>query len=106
MFVYFPIAIITIGFLFDILSLFVKKEYILLNIKDYHIILGILSSFTAGLTDEFFSEKLNGITVEIRKNREIFARITIFTITIATLLRTYINYESIENSKLKLLVIT
>ncbi len=106
MFVHFPIALITVGFLFDILSLFVKKEYNFLKFGYYLMILGTISSITAYLTGEFFTEELNGITGEIKENHEIFAKITMFAIAIATILRTYMNYKNIENAKLKWLVIT
>lgn len=105
MFVHFPIALITIGFIFDIIGLFVKNEYHFFKFAYYLMILGTISSITAYLTGEFFTPELDGIIGEVKENHEIFAKITIFTIAIATLLRTYINYKKIENSNMKYLVI-
>lgn len=105
MFVHFPIALITIGFIFDVIGMFVKKEYYFFKFAYYLMILGTISSIAAYLTGEFFTPELNGIIGEVKENHEIFAKITIFTIAIATLLRTYINYKKIENSKIKYLVI-
>lgn len=50
MFVHFPIALITIGFFFDISNLFVKKTFI--KCGYYLMILGKLSSFAAYLTGD------------------------------------------------------
>lgn len=105
MFVHFPIALITIGFIFDVIGLFVKKEYQFFKFAYYLMILGTISSITAYLTGEFFTPELDGVLGEIKENHEVFAKITIFTIAIATILRTYINYKKIESSRIKYLVI-
>lgn len=51
MFVHFPIALITIGFFFDILNPFVKKKTFI-KCGYYLMILGTLSSFAAYLTGD------------------------------------------------------
>ena len=105
MFVHFPIALITIGFIFDIIGLFVKNEYHFFKFAYYLMILGTISSITAYLTGEFFTPELSGALGEIKENHEIFAKITMFAIATTTILRIYINYRKPENPKLKYLVI-
>lgn len=104
MIVHFPVALITVGFLADVLSLLFKKEQCLSKAGYYLMILGALSAIAAFLTGEFFTAEMTGAASEVKENHEIFAKITMYVIGIAAIIRIFITIQKRENSKLKWLI--
>lgn len=104
MIVHFPIALITIGFLADLINLFFKKEQCLSKIGFYLMILGALSAIIAYFTGEFFTANMSGEAGKLKETHEIFAKITMFSVAIGALVRIYITAKKQENSNLKWLV--
>jgi uncharacterized membrane protein len=101
MVVHFPIAIIMVGFLADLLSLIIKKEKCLSTMGFYLEMLGVLAAIVAFGTGYF----LTGTTIEdagaVGKHHELFATMTLVTIIFAGFLRVLIVYLKKEETYLK-----
>ncbi|HQN16331.1 MAG TPA: ferritin family protein, partial [Bacteroidales bacterium] len=93
------------GFLADVLSLFfTKKEPCLSKVGFYLMILGTLGAFAAYFTGEFFTRELTGEAGELKERHEVFAKITMFVMLAASLLRIYLVWKKKSNSGLKWVV--
>jgi len=101
MVVHFPIALITIGFLADLFSLFIKKEACLSKIGYYLEILGMLGAIAAWGTGHFFTSPMEGEAGLMRDRHELFATIALVTIVIATIARVILVYQEKEATKFK-----
>ncbi|MEI7983845.1 MAG: DUF2231 domain-containing protein [Bacteroidota bacterium] len=101
MLVHFPIAIITIGFLADLASLFFGKEQCLSKMGFWLEIVGMVAAIAAFGTGYFFTGSMEGEAGAMREKHEFYATITLITIIIATLFRIIINYLNKENTHLK-----
>ena len=101
MVVHFPIAIIMVGFLADLLSLVIKKERCLSTMGLYLEMLGVLAVIVAFGTGYF----LTGTTIEdaglVGKHHELFATMTLVTILVAGFFRVLIVYMKQDDSYLK-----
>jgi len=103
--VHFPVALIITGFFFDVISLFFnKKEPCLSKAGFYLMILGTLGAVAAYLTGEFFTSEMSGAAGELKERHEIFAKITMFVMIAASLLRIYLVWKKKEEGALKWLV--
>lgn len=103
MIVHFPVALIIIGFLADLGGLFFKKEPCLTKTGFYLMILGTLAALAAVLTGEFFTgaDSLQGEVAQVEGNHEIFAKVTLALMILASLFRIYIVWKKKEGSSLK-----
>ena len=100
--VHFPIALIITGFFFEVLSLFFnKKEPSLSRAGFYLMLLGTIAAFAGYFTGEFFTEELKGKAGEIEELHEVFAKITMFTMLAASVLRIFLMIKKKENTNLK-----
>lgn len=101
MVVHFPIAIIMVGFLADIVSLIFKKEKCLSTMGFYLELLGALAAMVAFGTGHF----LTGDTLEgaghLGEMHELFATLTLCTIIVAALFRILIVYLKKDETMLK-----
>jgi len=87
MLVHFPIALIAIGFLADLISLFVKKELCFPKISFYLLILGTLSALAAVSSGIFFTSEMSGTAGEVRETHELLAFVTLGLLVITSFLR-------------------
>ncbi|MEI6455053.1 MAG: DUF2231 domain-containing protein [bacterium] len=101
MLVHFPIALIIVGFLADLFSLFIKKEPCLSKIGYYLEILGMLAALAAWGTGYFLTSPLEGEAGLLREKHELFATLTLVTIVIATIARIILVYIGNENTNYK-----
>lgn len=101
MIVHFPIALIAVGFLADIVNLCTKKEPCLSKIGYYLEILGMAGAIFAWGTGYFLTSPMEGEAGLMRERHELFATITLVTIVIATIARIILNYWGTENTKFK-----
>jgi len=90
MLVHFPIALLIVVFLFDVVSVFFRKEKCLSKTGFFLMILGTIGSVAAYLTGEFFTKEMTGIAGDMKETHELFAKITMFTMIIASTLRIWI----------------
>ena len=101
MLVHFPIAIITIGFLFDILSLIIKKDPCLSKTGYWLEIIGMAGAIFAFGSGYFFTSPMEGEAGIMREKHEFFATFTLISIIVATLFRIVITYLNKDATNLK-----
>jgi uncharacterized membrane protein len=88
MIVHFPVALILVGFLADVVFLFLKKEVCLSKMGLYLMVLGTLGAGAAFLTGHLFTiEPTEGSIVEIFGRHETLALVTLLIMTVGTLIR-------------------
>jgi uncharacterized membrane protein len=104
MMVHFPIAIVTIGFLIELSSLWFKKEICLSKFGFYLLIIGTLAAIPALLTGILFTDEMSGSAGEIQETHELFAWLTMGVLAVTSILRIILNYKNKEESSLKWLV--
>ena len=105
MIVHFPVALIVAGFFLDVLSLFFnKKEPCLSKAGFYLMILGTLGAIAGYFTGEFFTPEYKGVLGELKENHELFAKITMFVMIAACLIRIYLVWKKKTRGGLKWLV--
>ncbi|MCX6267641.1 MAG: DUF2231 domain-containing protein [Bacteroidetes bacterium] len=103
MLVHFPIAIIAVGFLFDLLSHFLKKEVWLPKAGYWLEIIGMAGAIFAFGSGYFFTSPMEGEAGIMREKHELYATFTLISIIIATLFRIVIVYINKDNTNLKYL---
>jgi uncharacterized membrane protein len=98
MIVHFPIALLIVGFLADVLSLFLnKKEPCLSKVGFYLMILGTLSIIAAYITGDLFTKDMAGAAGDLKNRHELFARITMLVMLVALAVRIF--YVSTREKK-------
>jgi uncharacterized membrane protein len=103
MLVHFPIAIITVGFLFDVISLVVKKDPCLSKTGYWLEIIGMAGAIFAFGSGYFFTSPMEGEAGIMRERHEFFATLTLISIIVATLFRIVITYLDKQTPRLKYL---
>jgi uncharacterized membrane protein len=102
MIVHFPIALIYVGFLAEVVSLFFKSEKCLSKTGFYLLILGALSAFVAWSSGQLFtSEPTQGAIVEIFGKHKTGALITMLLIISAAAFRIFLLVRKMEETSLK-----
>lgn len=101
MLVHFPIALVLLGFVSEIASNFVKKEFRLSQFGFYLLILGTLSAIFALLAGVFFTSEMEGAAGNILETHELFAWITLCSLISASVLRFLVEVKYKENPGLK-----
>lgn len=88
MIVHFPVALILVGFLADLIFLFFRKEMCLSKTGLYLMVLGTLGAGAAFLTGHLFTtEPTEGSIVGIFTRHETLALVTLVIMCIGTLIR-------------------
>ena len=101
MLIHFPIALIDIGFIAEIIAIFIRNKVIMSRLGFYLLITGTLSTIAALFVGKLFTPDMEGSTGRIVGIHEIFAWTTLaILITLSILRITMINKTKI-NSKLK-----
>ena len=104
MLVHFPIALITIGFMAELIYIFFKKERCLSRTGLYLMFFGTIGAIAAYLAGDFFTNEMTGEPGKVRETHELFASITMYTMIVASILRIWLIYKKQEESRLKWLV--
>ncbi len=99
--VHFPIALVMVGFLADVLSLFIKKEKWLIKAGYYLMILGTIAAIVAYLTGAIFTKELTGTLNDIKERHELFSTITLWILVIGCSFRIFLVYKKLDQSPLK-----
>ena len=102
--VHFPVALIMVGFLAELLSLFFKKEAWLSKASLWLMILGSLGAIVSYLTGEYFTVEYTGKAGDLKETHELFAKITMWVIIAATLIRLFLSYLKKDESNIKWMV--
>ena len=107
MIVHFPIALITAGFLADVIFLFFKSEKCLSKTGFYLMVIGALAAVAAWSTGQLFtSEPVDGEIVKIFERHETGALVTMIVMLIGAIIRVYLVVKKKEETQLKWLVFT
>ena len=101
MIVHFPIAIITIGFLFDLFSLFITREKCLSRMGLYLEVIGMFCALAAFGTGYYLTSQMEGEAGILRDQHKLFATLTLISIILATFFRLLIVYQKKEETYLK-----
>lgn len=100
MLVHFPIALVAIGFLADLISLFVKKELCFSKMSFYLLILGTLSAFATVFTGAAFTSEMSGAGGSVRSTHALFALITLVLLIVTSIIR-ILQLQKPEKNNLK-----
>jgi uncharacterized membrane protein len=84
MLVHFPISLIIIGFLADLLVIIYKKELWLSKAGLYLLITGTISAIVTLLSGTFFTSEMAGEAGRIRDTHELLAWITVAILVVAS----------------------
>ena len=101
MLVHFPIALILIGFLFDLISMFYKKEAGLSMVGFYLLLLGTLSALIALLSGTLFTSEMSGAAGDVKETHELLAWITVINLILLSAYRIYIKVKAREGITIK-----
>ena len=105
MIVHFPIALIIVGFLADVVSLFFRNEKCLSKTGFYLMVLGSLAAIAAWSSGQLFAdEPTEGAILKVFENHETGALITMIIIVIGALFRIWLVIKKKEETSLKWVV--
>jgi uncharacterized membrane protein len=90
MLVHFPIALVALGFLAEVVSFFVKKEICLNKMSLYLLLTGTLAAAATWLSGVLFTSEMSGVAGEIKETHETFALITLTLLVITSVIRLYL----------------
>jgi uncharacterized membrane protein len=102
MVVHFPIALVLIGFLAEVVALYFKKESCLSFAGFYLLLLGTLGAAVAYFTGSFFTPHFTDVATQSAKDiHSLFATFTLWILIINSLLRIYLKWKKKENTSWK-----
>lgn len=105
MIVHFPVALILVGFLADVLSLFFRNEKCLSKTGLYLMVLGTLAAIAAWATGHLFTAHPDeGEIARVFENHETGALITMIIMIIGASLRVFLVAKKKEDTQLKWVV--
>jgi uncharacterized membrane protein len=100
--VHFPIALITVGFIAEVVSLFFRSEKCLSKTGFYLMVLGSLAAIAAWATGQLFTEEpTQGEILKVFEKHETGALITMILIVTGTLFRIWVMVNKKEETSLK-----
>lgn len=100
--VHFPIALITVGFIAEVVSLFLRSEKCLSKTGFYLMVLGSLAAIAAWATGQLFTEEpTQGEILKVFEKHETGALITMVLIVTGTLFRIWLMVKKREETSLK-----
>jgi uncharacterized membrane protein len=105
MMVHFPVALIIVGFITEVVSLFFKSEKCLSKTGFYLMLLGTLSAIVAWSTGQLFTNHPDeGEILNVFQKHETGALITMLAMIVASALRIWLMAKNKEESSLKWIV--
>ena len=105
MMVHFPIALLMVGYLADLLFLFIKKEKCLSKLGLYLLVLGTLAALMAFLSGSVFTNHpTSGSIFPVFENHELFALLTIISAVVTLTVRLYAVITKKDETSLKWVV--
>ena len=103
MLVHFPIALVSIGFLFEFAFLLFRKEVFLTKMGFYLLVIGTLSACATWLSGDLFTSDMSGSAEVVRATHEQLASITVGILIATTVLRSVLLYQGNDTKSLKIL---
>ncbi len=105
MLVHFPIALVTVGFLFDVYGMFFKKEKCLSLTGMYLLFIGTFSAIAAVLAGFLFTNEMEGAAGQLRERHELFAIISICILLLTSIIRIFMVWKKKENRLFRWIVL-
>lgn len=99
MLVHFPIALVAVGFLLELIYLLNKKEICLTKAGYYLLVLGTLAAVITWLSGLLFTSEMEGAAGQVRETHELMATVTVILLVIAAAIRIYITLKKKNNNK-------
>lgn len=100
--VHFPVALITVGFIMEVIALFFKSERCLSKTGFYLMILGTLAAIAAWLTGQLFtSQPTQDAITDVFEKHETGALITMILMIICSSFRIWLVVQKKEETQLK-----
>jgi len=102
MIVHFPVALITVGFLIEVVSLFIKSDKCLSKAGFYLMVLGTLAAIAAWSSGQLFTnEPTQGEILKVFEKHETGALITMIVMIICSAFRIWLFLQKKEETQLK-----
>lgn len=99
--VHFPIALLIVAFIFEILALVYKNNRVFSMVGFSVFIAGTLGAIVAVISGNLFTEELTGPMDEVLDNHHLFANITMYLAIITSLFKVYLMVQKKEETSLK-----
>jgi uncharacterized membrane protein len=103
MLVHFPIALVIIGFLADLVLIIYKKELWLSKAGFYLLLTGTIAAIFALLSGALFTSELSGEAGEMRETHELMAWVTVGLLVIASVFRIIMNLRKADSRNFRLI---
>jgi uncharacterized membrane protein len=97
MLVHFPISLVIIGFLADLVLIIYKKELWLSKAGFYLLVTGTIAAIFSLLSGSLFTSELSGEAGEIRETHEMMAWITVVILVIASVFQMILNIRKADS---------
>jgi uncharacterized membrane protein len=102
MIVHFPVALIIVGFVADVVSLFFKSEKCLSKIGFYLMVLGTLAAIAAWSTGQLFTDHPSeGEILRVFTSHKTGGMLTMIVMIIGSIFRSWLIVKKKEETKLK-----
>lgn len=102
MMVHFPIALIAVGFLAELIFMFQKKEICFTKMGFFLLLLGTVAALAAWITGGLFTSEMAGAAGELRERHEIMATITVIISVVTLILRTLLLFRKNESKTIRI----
>jgi uncharacterized membrane protein len=101
--VHFPIALLLVAFLFELLALSSKNNPLFSKIGFYLLIAGTIGAVVAVITGNLFTEEFTGPLGDVKEKHELFSNIAMWSAIAASLFRIFMEIKKNMNTSLKLI---
>jgi uncharacterized membrane protein len=105
MVVHFPIALIIVGFLMDVVSFYFKEKSYLSEFSFYLLLLGTIAAIISLLIGVVSTPEMSGSAGEIKELHELFAWITVSLLVLTIAIRIILKTNNKERSRLRWIVV-
>lgn len=99
--VHFPIALLIVAFIFEVLALVYKNNRSLTWVGFYLFIAGTLGAILAVISGNLFTEEMTGPMHDVEEYHHLFANITMYLAIVTSLFRVFLIVVKNEESILK-----
>lgn len=103
MLVHFPISLVIIGFLADLVLIIYKKELWLSKAGFYLLLTGTIAALFSLLSGTFFTSELSGEAGEIRETHELIAWITVAILVTASVFQIILNIRKTDTRYVRII---
>lgn len=100
MLVHFPVALVVVGFLADLASMVVKKDFCFSKMSFYLLIISTLAAIVAVFTGVVFTSEMSGAAGGVRDTHELMAFVSMALLVVTSLLRIFL-LQKPDNKNLK-----